>query len=92
MDGASSEHASLGFVHSCGSVWNKLPRLSRVCASVQVRACARVRSCVRVRRNNPVTVRECARARVRGQPCVLARRSELVNASVERSLYGTKIP
>ena len=29
VDGASSEDASLGFVRSCGSVWNKLPRLSR---------------------------------------------------------------
>ena len=28
VDGASSEDASLGFVRSCGSVWNKLPRLS----------------------------------------------------------------
>ena len=27
-DGVSSKDASLGFVRSCGSVWNKLPRLS----------------------------------------------------------------
>ena len=30
VDGASSEDASLGFVRSCGSVWNKLPRLSSI--------------------------------------------------------------
>ena len=33
---ASSEDASLGFVRSCGSVWNKLPRLSSL-----IKSCAR---------------------------------------------------